>query len=245
MAVLAHLEEQGFGVEVDVEAVAVAGERGVDRLSRGTVVCEEEDLVGGRALGACDGQCVAVVEADVAMDIAYFVGVEGDLAALFGGAVDADPFELEIGIEDGLDAPDANAGAVEQLVVPDGGADADDVALGDLELRALAPPGLPASGGHGDRRARDVRGVEHRAQVVVEVVDFGVGAGDDEARGMGVLAAVGEPVVGEALDGVRMVGGEVDAPALGVGVDGVAGVAVAHGLGRERLPALAGIGVAA
>ena len=96
VAIFANLEGQGLGVEIDVEAVAVTGERGVDGLSRGPIVAEEEDAVRGRPLGGRDREGVAVVDPDVAMEIAHLVGVERDLSAKLGSGLDAHAITPEL-----------------------------------------------------------------------------------------------------------------------------------------------------
>ena len=115
-------------------------------------------------------------------------------------------------------------------MIPDGGADADAIALGDIDLGGLVAPWAPAPGGDAHRSAWDVLGVESHAQLVIEGVDLFVGARDDEARRVGVFVMVAQPVVGKALDRVVDIRAERDLSAFGVRIDGGACVAQADGL---------------
>ena len=238
----ADREGEGFGVDVDVEAIAVAGERGVDGFARGAIVGEEERPIDGQALGACDGQGVAVLETDVAVDVAGFVGVEGDVAAVFGGG--GDPDAVGVVFVHGGDVGDGDDGAVEQLVVKDGGSDAEEISACDVELERLLLPRVAARCGDRDLRAIGVGRQGDCAQDARELADFAVGPGDDERRCVGVLLAVGDPVLRELRDGVVVVRFEVEPSAGDVGFDCFLRMTLADGFGGLGLPSLRRVRIA-
>ena len=86
------IEDERAPVEVEVEALAVAGGRGVDGLAGRLVVGVEEDPVGGEPLGRGDGQRIAVVETDAAVIITYLVVMEADRAPRIGAPGDEYPY---------------------------------------------------------------------------------------------------------------------------------------------------------
>ena len=215
----------------------MAGERRVDGFARGAIVCEEEDAIRGRGLDTRNGERIAVVEADVAVEVAHFVGVEGHVLVVLGGCVDEDA--LAAGLDDRAHFVDGDDASVEELVLHDGGADPQEIALGDLEVLGLFAPRIAVRDADRDVGAIDAARQSDSAKELGELAHFAVGAGDDKARGGGVVLAKGDPVLGEMGERVFVGRFEVESAALGIGVDGGAGVALADRLRCLGLPALA------
>ena len=138
------VEDQRAPVEVEVEALAVAGRRGVDGLAGRFGISVEEDPVGGEPLRRGDGERIAVLETDAAVIIPYLVVMEAHLAPRIGAPGDE---HAVLALLERLDSDDS---AVEQAPLPMGRADAKTLAHGDVERHGrLAAVGVVNGHGHG------------------------------------------------------------------------------------------------
>ena len=108
---------------------------GIDRLARGPRIGQQERPVHGQPLGRCDGERIAVIETDIAVPVADLVVAERDSSPILGARRYQNtrlrsglaPFNLEVLHRD--------HGAVEQLLLPVRGADAQPLAACDLQRR--------------------------------------------------------------------------------------------------------------
>ena len=136
------IEGERRPVDVDVEPLAMARCGGINRLARGPRVGQQERPVHGQPLGRGNSKGIAVIETDIAVPVANFVVMERDGPPILGARRYQDtrlrsglaPFNLEVLYRD--------HGAVEQLLLPVRGADAQTVATYDLEWRSR-PVRLP------------------------------------------------------------------------------------------------------
>ena len=62
----------------------MACRRGIDRLARGPRIGQQEGPVHGQPLGRRDGERIAVIEADIAVPVAYLIVTKADLTAVLG-----------------------------------------------------------------------------------------------------------------------------------------------------------------
>ena len=123
-------------VDVDVEPLAMARRGGIDRLARGTCVGQQERPVDGQPLGRGDGQRIAVIETYIAVPVADLVVTERDGPPVLGARRYQDT-RLRSGLTHfNLEVLHRDHGAVEQLLLPVRGADAQPVAACDLQRRS-------------------------------------------------------------------------------------------------------------
>ena len=207
----------------------MACRRRIDRLARRPGVGEQERPVHGQPLGRGDGQRIAVIETDIAVPVADLVMAEADPAAVVGPAGNQHarlPAGLPAGFAAGLPAGlgpqdpeivDRDHGAVEQLLVPVGGADPEPVAAGDLQRRGC--PLVLRSPAHGD--GYPVRIGRHalrhcrepaRAHQVRQRPDLGPGPRQHHAGPVGMQPPVPVPVVDQAGQGVVLVMADMEPP---------------------------------
>ena len=189
-----------LAVDVEVEAFAVTGGRGVDGFAGGLLVAEDEGPVDGAALSAGHGESVAMVEADLAVVVAHFVVPEGYLASAVGGCPDPCPGGA-VGAFVFPQLLDVQDGAVEELVFPVEGADknrADPDAVADRELeRAGLCVGIAAAACLYDDPWRVGAGECQLPHEVRDHGDLGVGASKNDRRFVRVLCAEYVPVLDE------------------------------------------------
>ena len=165
-----------------------------------------------------------MVEADVAVVVADLVVVEGHGAAVFGVAVDAHARLFRGAVPREMEVVDDDDRAVEQLLLPVGGADAQAVTDGDFE-RGMVAPVLPVA----DRYDVGVAGFVAECvapQCEGQGAALGVGAGQDGDALVRVFVRIAGDVVREFLDGRVHVAAQVKAAAVAVCGDRFSGVAV-------------------
>ena len=108
---------------------------GIDRLARGPRIGQQEGPVHGQTLGRGDGHRIAVVETDIAVPVADLIVKESDFTAILGARRYQDT-RFRTGLSSfNLEVLDRDHGAVEQLLLPVGCADAQPVAARDLQRR--------------------------------------------------------------------------------------------------------------
>ena len=141
-APVGHVERQRGAVDINVDLLAVAGRGRIDRLPRRPVVGQQEGLVHSHPLGRSYGHRIAVIEADVAVPVPDLVVTERHLAPVVGARRDQNRGLVPrfARSRPGLTPQDfqflhGDHGAVEELLLPAGGADANAVADGDLQWR--------------------------------------------------------------------------------------------------------------
>ena len=233
------LERERVAVVVGVQRAPVPGRRGVDRLAREPGVGEQEGLVDGDALGRRDRHRVAVIEADVAEEVADLVVPERDPAAVLRMPVDPQARLVRAGGRGRLKVVDDDDGAVEEHLLRVRGADPQAVADGDLELDATL--GVVAVADRDDVAnallpAEVVLAEDVLAHAERERAPFGVGAREDDGGPAGILPHEAPPVRGEPVDRRVRVPAEMEPPAVAVGGDRLAGPPVAERFRRGDLP---------
>ncbi len=206
----------------------------VSRAGASSASTKARSTVSPCAAGHGEGE--AVIEPDVAEEVADFVVVEGDLAAavVAGGDEDA-------GLVVGWSAPygevfDCDEAAGVELLVELRCTEAEAVPGPDFKVVVLALLAFSAADGHdGGLRVR-LAGVNALAHLEREELEFLVGAGQDDAGFVGVAGDVFVPVVDEFVDGGLGSGAEVKPSAPVAGVDRVLRVSVLEVLGNADLP---------
>ena len=129
------IESERRAVDIDVESLAMACRGGIDRLARGPRIGQQERPVHGQSLGRGNGEGITVIEADIAVPVADLVVVERYVPPVFGTCRYQDT-RLRTGLSSfNLEVLHRDHGAVEQLLLPVRGADAQPVATGDLQRR--------------------------------------------------------------------------------------------------------------
>ena len=129
------IESERRPVDVDVEPLAMARCGGIDRLTRGPRIGQQERPVHGQPLGRCDGERITVVETDIAVPVADFVVMERYGPPVLGTCGYQDT-RLLTGLSFfNLEVLHRDYGAVEQLLLPVCGANAELVAAYDLQRR--------------------------------------------------------------------------------------------------------------
>ena len=259
-----HVQRQRRAVDIDADLLAVARRRRVDRLPCRPVVGQQEGAVHRQPLCRGDGERIAVIETDVAVPVADLVMAEGHPAPVVGARRDEDGGLLPCRLAglpepllaasppDGppfpprdlqvlhLDAFDGDDGAVEELLLPVGRADAQAVADGDLQRRRRPVVLGPAA--HGDRDALDVGALFPGAGEAAlpyqmrESPRFGPRARQHHACLVGMPFGVAIPVVHEGGERPLLVVVETEPSALVPGFDGFCRLAVPQSLRRRNLP---------
>ena len=108
---------------------------GIDRLTRGPRIGQQERPVHGQPLGGGDGEGITVIEPDIAVPVADLVVAERDGPPIFGTRRYQDT-RLRSGLSSfNLEVLHRDHGAVEQLLLPVRGADAQLVSARDLKRR--------------------------------------------------------------------------------------------------------------
>ena len=108
---------------------------GIDRLARGPRIGQQECPVHGQPLGRGDSKRIAMIETDIAVPVTDLVVTESDLTPILGARRYQDT-GLRTGLAHfNLEVFNRDHGAVEQLLLPVCGADAQLVAARDLQRR--------------------------------------------------------------------------------------------------------------
>ena len=123
-------------VDVNVEPLAMARCGGIDGFTRRPRVGQQERPVHGQPLGGGNSEGIAVIEADIAVPVADFVVMERYGPPILGPCRYQDTW-LRTGLAPlNLEVVHRDHGAVEQLLLPVGGADTQAIAARDLERRS-------------------------------------------------------------------------------------------------------------
>ena len=113
----------------------MACRRGIDGFARGPCIGQQERPVHGQPLGRGDGERIAVIEADIAVPVADLIVTERYGTPILGTRRYQDT-RLRTGLAPlNLEVVDRDHGAVEQLLLPVGGANAQPVAARNLQRR--------------------------------------------------------------------------------------------------------------
>ena len=239
----------------------------VERLARGPVVGQQEGAVHGQPLGRRYGERIAVVEADVAVPVADLVVAESCAAAVVGARRDLDrgiagrpvaglarsrtrrPPGLRLPAvrlrsrpgRQHLEVFDGDHGAVEELLLPVGGADPQPVADRDLQGRGRAV--VLRAPAHHDRYALDTGAVSRAlpgeaalAHQVRQDPHLRARARQHRRALLRVLPRVAVPRVHQRRQRPLLVVGEMQPAPLAPGLDRRRRVAVPQRLRDFHLP---------
>ena len=214
---------------------------GIDRLTRGPRIGQQERSVHGQPLGRCDGERIAVIETDIAVPVADLIVTEADLSSVLCMAGNQDA-RLRTGLTFvNCEVVHRDHGAVEQLLLPVGGADTQPVAACDLERRSrpfvFRTPAYdhrhPFRIGPFSIRQRGEPAFPHQMR---KSPHLGPCARQHHAGLVGVRPLVAIPVINQTGQRLFFIISDMEPASCVMSRDGRYRIAIAQGLRRGNLP---------
>ena len=214
---------------------------GIDRLTRGPRIGQQERPVHGQSLGRCDGERIAVIETDIAVPVADLVVAERDGSPILGACRYQDT-RLRSGLTHfNLEVLHRDHGAVEQLLFPVRGPDTQPVPTRDLQRRGCSlvfrAPAYdhrhPFRIGPFPIRKRSEPAFPHQMR---QCPHLGPCARQYHAGFVGVRPLVAVPVIDQTGQRLFFVVPDMEPSTQVMGCNGRCRIAVAQRLGSSDLP---------
>ena len=214
---------------------------GIDRLTRGPCIGQQERPVHGQPLGRGDGHRITMVKTDIAVPVADLVVTERDGSSILGAGRYQDT-RLRTGLAPlNLEVVHRDHGAVEQLLLPVGGADTQAIAARDLQRRGcpvvFRAPAYnhrhPVRIGPFSIRQRGEPAFPHQVR---QCPHLGPRARQHHAGFVGMFPLVAVPVIDQTGQRLFFVIPDMEPPTQVIGCNGRRRIAVAQRLGCSDLP---------